>query len=234
MRICETIVKRHPTLATALDAASVPFQVCSGLDSCVRWRDDQTDREAVAAVWEADECMALMRHSTLGDRVSAMQAAAPGAVLILVGHAAGLERCASWLSLELGVSVRRAAQPAHLADVLVAVATALSRASAAPKPCEDFLHGLTASDALFNRTKPRDAEGAWLGALRQVLSDNAAGAVHAAYPSFRDLFHHLHTAPDAREALADVRVGQQRLGPCKARRVWRVLMATREEASDGL
>ena len=224
--ICDALTTRHPTLPAALDAASVSYQVRSGLNGCVRWRDDS--RETVATVLEAEECMRVMRLGTLADYVSAR--AAPGSILILVGSVAGIEQCASWLSLELGVSVRRAANAGDLATVLCACATVLGRS--APSANEDFLHGLTAADALYNRTKPRDPEATWLGALRQILSENEAAAVHAAYPSFRDLFDHLRAAPDNCKALENIRVGQKRFGPKKAERIRHVLMGTREEAMD--
>ncbi len=176
LRVCGSIVARYADIPRLLDEAHVAYSVCGDLNSCVRWRDEHASRETVATVWDASECMALMRANTLSDRVSAK--VAPGCLLILVGSVAGIEQCAGWLSLDLGVSVRRAANAHDLANVLIAAATALGRASAAPSTCEDFLHGLTASDALYNRTKPRDAEAAWLGALRQVLSEDAAAAVH--------------------------------------------------------
>ena len=55
----------------------------------------------------------------------------------------------------------------------------------------------------------------------------------AALPPARNLTDHLPPACRL-GAIADLRVGNQRLGPSKSRRLHRVLMATREQAEDHL
>ena len=97
-----------------------------------------------------------------------------------------------------------------------------------------FLAGLTAHDVLHNRSVPRSLSQSWLGALKQLLPESAASAVHAAHPSFRQLYDHVRQADAAGAAggLAELRVGAKRLGPARSKRVRRLLTATQEQASE--
>ena len=61
------------------------------------------------------------------------------------------------------------------------------------------------------------------------MPERAADAVYAAFPSFRRLYESFVVGGSA-ESLADLRVGNQRLGPAKSRKVHRVIMATQEQA----
>ena len=71
--------------------------------------------------------------------------------------------------------------------------------------------------------------GSW-----QVLPESAAKVVCKEYKTYRSLYTHLRagTEGEAERAIADLTVGKQRLGPAKARKLRRVMMATAEQQSD--
>ena len=115
--------------------------------------------------------------------------------------------------------------------MLAAMGAAMAR-SAAAAPAEAFLSGLSSQDVLWNQKVPRGPAEAWLGALKQLLPERSACAVHAAYSSASALFAHYRTAVDPLADIANLQVGQQRLGPAKSRRLHRVLMATGEQADE--
>ena len=183
--------------------------------------------------------------------------------VVVVGKtAAGLDRCLDELQLELGVSVRKVLNAKELTELLACHTLTLAKAPApsdalggasgdgasgvaatggavgggrAPTSAPDFLAGLTAHDILHNRSVPKSLHAAWLGALKQLLPESAAMAVHAAHPSFRSLYSHLCDAERSgrplESGLAELRVaGGKRLGPARSRRLVKVLMATRSEA----
>ena len=107
---------------------------------------------------------------------------------------------------------------------------------------------LTAHDVLHNKTVPKSLQASWLGALKQIVPESAALSVHAEYPSFRRLYAYMQRAErdHARRArggggggaavdlgaLENVRVGAKRFGPARSRRLYRVIMATREQAAE--
>ena len=123
-----------------------------------------------------------------------------------------------------------------------------SRESLGGSAGEGFLAGLTAQDVLHNKGVPRSLKESWLGALKQLLPEAAASAVAAEYPSFRRLYAYMQRAErdHARRArggggggaavdlgaLENVRVGAKRFGPARSRRLYRVIMATREQAAE--
>jgi len=209
-----------------------------GLPCAASWTIDGQSCARVAVVLEATAMLSKLRDGSLIRWAAALQTAARGCVpaasphLIVSGSASGVEQSIGWLALELGLNVRRAAA-GDIAEVLVAYGAALC--SRKPSTSEEFLHGLCAKDVLFNRAAHKSLSGAWQGALRQILPDSAAGAVYAAFPSFRRLYTHVLTERVANGCshctLSDLRVGNQRLGPAKARKI-RSLFSTSAEATE--
>ena len=208
-------------------------------DAAVRFERvtaDATERLAPRAlVCATDRVHAALVAGTLASWVEAAVAgAAPGdATLVVAGSAdavAGLEEGLAALQLDLGISVRRVWNAAALADLLVQYALALRSAPAAA--AEDFLSGLTSHDVLFNQKVSRQPPEQWRGALQQLggVSERAAAAIAAEYPSFLALHDRFRTAADPENAIADLRVGQsanaRRLGPCRSRRVHRIMSST--------
>ena len=161
--------------------------------------------------------------------------------LIVVGKAAaGLERVLDALQLEAGISCRRAADERELCALLTRHGQALCASERAAAKSGDgcepaFLAGLTSSDILRNKSVPKSLPQAWLGVLKQILPEAHAGPVREAFPSFRRLYEHLAQSEASggklEGSLADLRVqGGKRLGPARAKRLARVLMARREDA----
>ena len=143
----------------------------------------------------------------------------------------GIDRVLTELQLEYGVGLRRALHEAELADMLAAMGEAMVRRDAAP-PAEAFLSGLSSSDVLLNKKVPRGPSEAWLGALKQILPERSAQAVFDAFPTPARLYQHYRAAASPESVIADLRVGERRLGPARSRRLHRVLMATREQAGE--
>lgn len=207
----------------------------------------------IAIVWEVAQLVRLGASgggALMGEVHRAQMAArawAGGGSLHLVAagrSAPGLDGVIDALQLEAGVSVRRVLNGRELVTLLDSYANALTDGARHPACTEGFLAGLTAHDVLRNKGVPRSLAQSWLGALRQVVPESAATAIYAEYPSFRRLYERLRQA-DANEGtgasastagshvacLADLRVaGGKRLGPARARRLQRVLMAAREQA----
>lgn len=200
------------------------------------------------AVWESAEVVRCATSGTLRATISAAQEAwrsawLPGCTLglIVVGKTvAGLERCIDAVQLEAGVACRRATSERELCELLTLhgqMLCASEKKDGASASVPTFLAGLTSSDILHNKGVPKSLPQAWLGALKQILPEAHATAVHQAYPSFRRLYAHLKRSeaeggrPEG--CLAELRVqGGKRLGPARAKRLARVLMATREQADD--
>ena len=171
--------------------------------------------------------------------------------LVVVGKTApGLDGCLAELQLELAISVRRVSSELELSQLLASFSRTLAAAAKkwgaagqaggqAGRP-EDliFLGGLYAQDVLANRKSraihraPRNLSEAWLGALQQIVPDNAARAVYDAYPSFRRLHDGFRAAQKPEALLENLRVGNQRLGPCKSKKIHRVLTAAQDEAEE--
>ena len=137
------------------------------------------------------------------------------------------------LSLPSTAPVSRVASvSAHGAALASGEKRSAKHAASGVDAAPDFLAGLTSSDVLYNKSVPKSLDAAWLGALKQLLPDSAAVAVHAAYPSFRQLYSHLRQSEasggKAEGSLAELRLaGGKRLGPARSQRLARVLMATR-------
>ena len=154
-----------------------------------------------------------------------------------------------------GMCARRAPNARELADVLAnhtaaiakaeqaqaepaaAAAGSSSSAAAGPSTAPDFLAGLTAHDVLRNKGVPKAPSAAWLGALKQILPEAGANAVHAEHPSFRRLYNHLVDAEKPGSGLpmegrlADIRCANgKRLGPARSKRLAKLIMAGREQA----
>jgi len=250
MLVHASLAARHPglmeRLATACTSAST--EVCAhpvDLPDSVHWRGGADMVGRVVLVWSSDEVMRMAMATTLVASLARARAAADcwapgcGLTLVVAGRGAGgLDECVGMAQLEAGVSVRRVLDAKELTDLLCSYADALSRAARAPAQDAAFLQGLTAHDVLHNKGVPKSLRQAWLGALRQLLPESAARAVQAQYPSFRRLYEHLLQAERAggrpEGDLAEVRVGQKRLGPARSRRLARVLMARREAAGEQL
>lgn len=190
----------------------------------------------LVVVWSAEMLMDRLQSRTL--EKAALEAQAGGATaLVVVNSEPGLEDAVGWLALEVGISVHAIKQQ-ELATVLSSFGAALVKANCeqlAPSASKaDFLQGLRAKDVLFNKAASASLKAAWLGALRQVLPEGAAKVVSENYKTYRSLYLHLRagTEGEAERAIADLTVGKQRLGPAKARKLRRVMMATAEQQSD--
>ena len=188
---------------------------------------------------------------TLGRVRAQAEAWAPGCALSLVvcGRAVpGLELALSTAQLEVGMSARRLLNDRELSELLAKYTLVLQEASGGPSGAgaggtapagrpslggslgAAFLAGLTSHDVLHNKGVPRSLQQSWHGALCQLLPETAAVAVAQQYPSLRRLHNHLLRAGEG--GLQDVRVGAKRLGPARSRRLYRVLLATKEEAAE--
>jgi hypothetical protein len=250
-----TLLAAHAELSTHLTAADVQFDAADSSAQpllSARWVAGSHRLPRVLVVWESAEVARLASTGGLVPALAAAQAAVAGwhsdatLSLVVVGRAAaGVEQCLSVAQLELGLSsVRRALHSKELAELLACHTDALAKAQHslrapddAARDAPDFLAGLTAHDVLHNRGVPKALHASWLFALKQLLPESAAVAVHAAYPSFRRLYSHLIDAERAgREpALAELRVaGGKRLGPARSRKLVKVLMASRFQAFDTL
>jgi hypothetical protein len=199
-------------------------------------------------MWGSADVMRQASDGSLLPSIVAAQEAWRGAwltrctlSLVVVGKAvAGLERVLDALQLEAGISCRRATDERELCalltrhgQALVASERAAAKGGAGSEPA--FLAGLTSSDVLRNKGVPKTLPQAWLGALKQILPEAHACAVRDAFPSFRRLYAHLARSEaeggKLEGTLAELRVqGGKRLGPARAKRLARVLMATRHEA----
>ena len=231
------------TLATHLTSLECKHEVCNevpdGIQSAAYWVSDDCHTGLTAnrlprliAVWTSADVTRMAREGSLMREWARAQSVAsewvPGCTLTIVvaGCAtAGLQHVLGAAQLELGLSARRVLNEKELAVLLASYATALRNAERAPTVCEGFLGGLTSADMLDNTAVPRTAAQSWVGALKQLLPESAAVAVHAAYPSFRLLYADLAANPAVAEArLQDLKVGAKRLGPARSRRLRRVFM----------
>ena len=256
----DSLTARHPALKECLAAAGCAYSVRedAALPAySVHWvRGDGSSAAALhtlprlVLVWTSTE---LVRASGVGTLVPTLgrlraqaEAWAPGCALSLVvcGRAVpGLELALGTAQLEVGTSARRLLNDRELSELLAMYTLVLQEASGGPSGTAPagrpslggslgaaFLAGLTAHDVLHNKGVPRSLQQSWHGALCQLLPETAAVAVAQQYPSLRRLHMHLLRAGEG--GLQDVRVGAKRLGPARSRRLYRVLLATKEEAAE--
>lgn len=244
--LSEDLVKAHSELSAALTELNTSHQIDSAAPVPLSALWVQTAgadhvQPQLIVVWRAAMMMDRVRGGTILETLQRAQAAThritppPTLSLILLNSARsppGLEHAAGWLALELGVSVR-AIKQVELGTVLVSLGAMFLKSNSqqlAPSASKaDFLQGLRAKDVLFNKAASVTLSDAWGGALRQLLSENAANAVFQKFPTYRSLYHHLCTATDPECTIADLRVGQKRLGDVRARRLRRVMTATNEQ-----
>ena len=233
--IDERIIAAQPTLPQEFERCGRALEVVpvhrAAATPLVRWTLDDAELPHAALVMTGAE---LVARANAGDLLGTSVAGLPPATLVAVGPPPPrLEPVLDAVQLECGISVRRVLNAVELADLLVALGSALSRA-AYSSACGEvaFLSGLTSRDVLFNQKVPRGLSEAWLGALKQLLPERAASAVHTAFPTSQAIYQHYREAADPQGAIADLRVGNQRFGPCKSRRLHRILMATREQSEE--
>tara|TARA_B110001452_G_C15119856_1_gene390320 strand:+ start:91 stop:876 length:786 start_codon:yes stop_codon:yes gene_type:complete len=236
-----TVLATHPTLPDELGRCDCAHAEASdGTTRAVRWErldpegGGQLAPHAVLVMAATEVVERFKAGDALGEVVA--QQDCPRVTLVATGTPPpGLERVLDEVQLECAISCRRALNDAELADMLAAIGSALAKA-ARPSDEQAFLAGLSSQDVLFNQKMPRNPSEAWLGALRQLLPERAAAAVHAAHPTVSRLYAHYRaaaaTGAEPHAAIAELRVGNQRLGPCKSRRLHRVMMATREQADE--
>ena len=238
--IPRSVLAAHPTLPEELGRCDCAHaEAIDGTTPAVRWeRLDQEGGGLVSYAVLVLGASEVVAHFKAGDALSEAVAllGCPRVTLVATGAPPpGLERVLDEVQLECAISCRRALNDAEVADMLAAIGSALAKA-ARPSDDQPFLAGLSSQDVLFNQRMPRGPSEAWLGALRQLLPERAAAAVHAAHPTISRLYAHYRAAAAAgaepHAAIAELRVGNQRLGPCKSRRLHRVMMATREQAGE--
>ena len=258
--VSESLAALHPPLRWKEELGIVP-DLHPHLCATAHW--ELTPNSAVAhilVVWTGENFLRLAQDNRLAAELERVRSAL--STLIPNGSAApdwlvsasavqrltfavlsdslnAVSRTIAHAQLELGVTIRHM-RHGEMVDTLTTYALALEPTRQAPRE-ERFLCGLDPRAVRFNQGAQKTLSGAWLAALRQVLAESQAKAVHRAFPTFRRLYELCKDESAAEAALAELRLGRrrrsgtegsQRFGPAKSRKVISVMRCYESLPSD--
>lgn len=252
--VSESLAAEYPALSEAPGFVVVPALHAS-LPATAHWEQpSRSSGEAgaiahIVVVWSAEALLSFVREKKLPAELASVQegvraltegraqgAGASGGTsrvtLAIVNDAVGsaVHRAVSRIQLEHGVSVRQLSR-SSLVDVFETYALALEPSRVAVRD-ETFLCGLDPRSVRYNEGAQKTLSKAWLAALRQVVAEKPAKAVHQSYPTFARLYELCKDEAAANATLAELPLGRRRrsgtevgmrFGPAKSQKLIEVM-----------
>jgi hypothetical protein len=218
--VTEALAAEHPALSEA-PGFVVVSTLHRSLPVTAHWEQPSRSSDGggaiahIVVVWSAEAFLSFVREKRLPAELASVQDGVraltadrvPGLTLAVLSDSVGsaVHRTVSRVQLEHGISVRQLSR-SSLIDVLETYALALEPPRVAVRD-ESFLCGLDPRSVRYNEKAQKTLSKAWLAALRQVVAEKPAKAVHTSFPTFSRLYELCKDEAVAEATLADLPLG---------------------------